>query len=87
MLGADGIDEEKVKKILKIEMTASPEELEEAIRDKKDDMKRAAENLLFETAALLRDELVELERELATKKTSSTGAKRQGARKKKDARA
>jgi len=82
MLGADGIDEEKVKKILKIEMTASPEELEEAIRDKKDDMKRAAENLLFETAALLRDELVELEHELALKKsTSSTSARRKGARK------
>jgi excinuclease ABC subunit B len=83
MLGADGVDEEKVKKILSIEMTASPAELEAAIKEKKDEMKRAAENLLFETAALLRDELVELERELATKKTSSSGAKRKGARKKK----
>ncbi|MFA5946918.1 MAG: excinuclease ABC subunit UvrB [Patescibacteria group bacterium] len=82
MLGADGIDEEKVKKILKIEMTASPEELEEAIRDKKDDMKRAAENLLFETAALLRDELVELEKELAAKKSTSPRGKNRGARKK-----
>ncbi|MFA5945290.1 MAG: excinuclease ABC subunit UvrB [Patescibacteria group bacterium] len=84
MLGGDGIDKERTRKILKIELTASPEELEEVIKDKKAEMKRAAEDLMFETAVILRDELVELEKELEEKRKSETSphsAVRRGTRK------
>jgi excinuclease ABC subunit B len=71
MLGGDSaVSEEKIKEIMKIEMTASKGELEEMIRDKKKEMASAAENLMFETAALLRDEISTLEKELHGKKKS-----------------
>jgi excinuclease ABC subunit B len=57
-------DEKDIKGILKIEMTAEPHELKKVIIEKKGEMKKAAANLLFETAALLRDEIEELEKEL-----------------------
>lgn len=69
MLGASGVDEEKTKRVLKIEMTASAEELKEVIAEKKEEMKNAAKNLMFETAAILRDEIVMLEKELQGKET------------------
>ncbi|MEK7183342.1 MAG: excinuclease ABC subunit UvrB, partial [Patescibacteria group bacterium] len=62
MLGATS--EAETKKILNIEISASPKELEEVIQDKKREMKEAAGNLLYETAAILRDEIVLLENEL-----------------------
>ncbi|HRH32014.1 MAG TPA: UvrB/UvrC motif-containing protein, partial [bacterium] len=76
MLGATA--EVETKKILNIEISASPKELEEVIRDKKQEMKEAAANLLYETAAILRDEIVLLENELATK-TGSPVPKKRGA--------
>jgi excinuclease ABC subunit B len=66
MLGGEA-DTADVKKILSIEMTASPKEIKAVIADKKEEMRLAAENLLFETAALLRDEITELEKELNAK--------------------
>lgn len=65
MLGATS--ETETKKILNIEISASPKELEEVIKDKKQDMKDAAAQLLYETAAILRDEIVLLENELREK--------------------
>jgi excinuclease ABC subunit B len=79
MLGATG--EADTKKILNIEISASPKELEEVIADKKREMKEAAANLLYETAAILRDEIVLLENELADKKGSPVPKKRAGRRK------
>ncbi len=63
---------DKTKKILRIEMTASPKELRAVILEKKEEMQAAAENLLFETAGLLRDEIAILEAELAGKVTKKT---------------
>ena len=59
-----GVD---IKDVLKIEMTAQPHELEEVIQEKREEMKKAAKAELFETAALLRDEIEELENELKQK--------------------
>ena len=56
-----------VSKILDIEITASPLEIEEAIKEKEIEMDKAAANLLFETAALLRDEIASLKKELGEK--------------------
>ena len=60
-----------VKDILKLEMTAEPHEIEEVIKEKDCDMKEAARHLDFETAAILRDEIVLLKKELAGKTKKS----------------
>ena len=62
-----GLGETDVKNILKIEMTASSKEIKEVIAEKKEEMKKAAANLQFELAAILRDEIKVLENELQTK--------------------
>lgn len=65
MLGDDGVNEEKAKKVLQIEISASPQEIRAMIAQKKEEMVKAASNLLFETAGVLRDEIKVLEDELA----------------------
>ena len=50
MLGAR--DEKDVRDILKIELTAEPHEIEEVIKEKEAEMKCAARDLDFETAAI-----------------------------------
>ncbi|OGL71251.1 excinuclease ABC subunit B [Candidatus Uhrbacteria bacterium RIFCSPHIGHO2_02_FULL_53_13] len=60
-------DEESVRDILKIELTAEPHEIEEVIKEKEAEMKHAARELDFETAAILRDEVAVLQKELAKK--------------------
>jgi excinuclease ABC subunit B len=67
MLGGD--PDENAKKILDIEMVAEPHEIEDVIKEKEKEMKKAAKELDFETAALLRDEIVYLNRELKGNKT------------------
>ena len=59
--------EKTTEAVLKIEMTAEPHEIEEVIREKDAQMKEAARKLDFETAAILRDEIVVLKRELEPK--------------------
>ena len=81
MLGATS--EVETKKILNIEISASPKELAEVILDKKKEMKEAAANLLYETAAILRDEIVLLENELAAKTGSPVPKKKRTGRSKK----
>jgi excinuclease ABC subunit B len=76
MLGGEEDQEETIRDILKIEMTATAKELEEVIHDKEYDMKEAANKLDFETAALLRDELDVLKKELAEKKGKKKGKKK-----------
>ena len=62
LLGVESVD--TTKKILAIELTATPGEIKAVIKQKKEEMKMAAGNLLFETAAILRDEITVLEMEL-----------------------
>ena len=60
---------EGVRDVLKLEMTAEPHEIEHVIKEKEYEMKEAANQLDFETAAILRDEIVLLAKELKIKKT------------------
>jgi excinuclease ABC subunit B len=55
-------DKKHCQKILEIDLTGDARPLEEIIKDKKQKMKEAAESLEFELAAILRDEIKELER-------------------------
>ncbi len=65
MLGKKEVETER---ILDIELSVAPGEIEEIIRDKNEGMRIAARNLDFETAAILRDEIVLLKKELKEKK-------------------
>jgi excinuclease UvrABC helicase subunit UvrB len=64
------------KRILKIELTAEPQEIAEVILDKQREMKEAARKLDFETAALLRDEIGVLKKELESKTAAAPKKKR-----------
>ncbi len=61
--------EKSIKDILKLELTAETHEIEEVIEEKTYDMKEAARKLDFETATLLRDEIVLLKKEVEKKST------------------
>ncbi len=75
MFGAAANDKlENAKKVLKLEMTAEPHEIAEVILEKEKEMKAAARQLDFETAAILRDELVVLKKELDNKVKETKGA-------------
>ncbi len=62
-----GGDEKSTEAILKLELTAEPHEIKEVINEKEYEMKEAAKKLDFETAAILRDEIVLLRKELKQK--------------------
>ncbi len=75
MLGAEGVA--SIEDILKLELTADPRELEQVIKEKDYEMKEAARKLDFETAAILRDEIELLAKELkkkSGKKTKTTSS-------------
>jgi excinuclease ABC subunit B len=63
-----GGDEQSIASILKLEMTAEPHEIAHVIKEKEYEMKEAAKKLDFETAAILRDEILLLSKELNSKK-------------------
>lgn len=67
-----------VKEILKLELTADTHDLKTVLRNKEAEMKNAAKELQFELAAILRDEINEILKEIKTReKTGSplpTGA-------------
>ena len=65
VLGVQG--EINIKEILKLELTAEPHELKKVIQEKEFDMRKAAQDLDFETAAILRDEIVLLKKEMKEK--------------------
>lgn len=64
-----GLDEKEgdIASVLDIELTASPDEITEVIKEKEREMVLASENLNFETAAILRDEIQALKKELEKK--------------------
>ena len=59
-----GEEASSIEGILAIELTAEPHEIEQVIKEKEYEMKEAARKLDFETAALLRDEVSVLKKEL-----------------------
>ena len=59
-----GEAKDDTKDVLKLELTAEPHEIKEVIREKEKEMRDAAFNLDFETAAILRDQIVLLKKEI-----------------------
>ena len=66
------VDSKDVKDILKLELTAETHDLRTVLKQKEAEMKEAARNLQFELAAILRDEISELLKEI--KKREKTGS-------------
>ena len=62
-------EERSIKDILKLELKADSHEIQEVIKEKEVEMREAARKLDFETATLLRDEVVMLKKELEKKST------------------
>ena len=63
--------EKDIKAILKLELTADSHELGDIIKQKEKEMKEAAKNLEFELAAILRDEIGQLDNELRKRNRES----------------
>ncbi|HLD18043.1 MAG TPA: excinuclease ABC subunit UvrB [Patescibacteria group bacterium] len=62
-----GSEQKSIEGILDLELMAEPHEIEEVIQEKLQEMKKASMKLDFETAAVLRDEIVLLKKELREK--------------------
>ncbi|MBD3250874.1 hypothetical protein GF380_00120, partial [Candidatus Uhrbacteria bacterium] len=58
------VNSKDVKEILKLELSAETHDLETVLKQKEKEMKEAAGNLEFELAAVLRDEMGEINKEL-----------------------
>jgi excinuclease ABC subunit B len=69
------IGEKDVKEILKLELSAETRDLQTVLRTKEEEMKNAARDLEFELAAILRDEINEILKEI--KKREGTGPKKE----------
>ncbi|MCR4256148.1 MAG: helicase-related protein, partial [Candidatus Uhrbacteria bacterium] len=70
MLGLS-VTEKDVKEILKLELSGETGDLETVKRKKEKEMKEAAQNLEFELAAILRDEVMQLEKEIRKRSKAS----------------
>ena len=70
MLGLD-VKSKDVKEILKLELTAETHSLTEVRKKKEKEMKEASLNLEFELAAILRDEITVITKELKKRQKSS----------------
>jgi excinuclease ABC subunit B len=70
MLGLE-ITEKDVKEILKLELSGETADLETVMKKKDKEMKEAAKNLEFELAAILRDEVMQLEKEIRKRSKTS----------------
>jgi excinuclease ABC subunit B len=70
MLGL-AITEKDVKEILKLELSGETADLETVMKKKDKEMKEAAKNLEFELAAILRDEVMQLEKEIRKRSKTS----------------
>lgn len=68
-----GLDTKKIKsrkhseKILELDLTGDARPLKEILKEKKEKMREAADKLEFELAAVLRDEIAQLEKEIKKK--------------------
>ncbi len=71
MLGLQTAAEKDVKEILKLELGAETHSLLEVKKKKEKEMKEAARNLEFELAAILRDELTILDKEIKKREKGS----------------
>ncbi len=70
MLGLS-VTEKDVKEILKLELSGESRDLEVVLKKKEKEMKEAAKNLEFELAAILRDEVMQLEKEIRKRSKAS----------------
>lgn len=70
MLGLEG-KEKDVKEILKLELSAETHNLSEVRKQKEKEMKEAALNLEFELAAILRDEIAVITKEMKKRQKAS----------------
>lgn len=70
MLGLS-VTEKDVKEILKLELTGETHDLGTVLKKKEAEMKEAAKNLEFELAAILRDEVLQLEKEIRKRSKAS----------------
>ncbi len=61
-----------VKEILKLELSAETRDLREVMKQKEEDMKNASKNLEFELAAVLRDELIVLMKEIKKREKTAS---------------
>ena len=75
-LGLEGglSDEKNIKEILKLELTAETHDLKQVMKQKEAEMKQAAQDLQFELAAILRDEIGVLSKELKNRDKESKKA-------------
>lgn len=71
------VDSKDVKEILKLELSAETHDLKTVMQEKEKEMKEAALNLEFELAAVLRDEITEINKELKARE-KKLKAKRKG---------
>ncbi len=74
------VSEKDVKEILKLELNAETHDLQTVLNQKEAEMKEAARNLEFELATILRDETIEIRKELkrrqAAERTKTKGGPR-----------
>lgn len=70
MLGLS-VTEKDVKEILKLELSGETHDLGTVLKKKESEMKEAAKNLEFELAAILRDEVMQLEKEIRKRSRQS----------------
>jgi len=77
MLGLE-VKEKDVKEILKLELQAETHSLETVRKRKEKEMKEAAKNLEFELAAILRDEVLQLGKEMRKRSRKSTLPEKEG---------
>jgi excinuclease ABC subunit B len=71
ILGFESTASKDVKEILKLELGAETHSLQQVKKQKEKEMKDAAKNLEFELAAILRDEVTILEKELKKREKGS----------------
>lgn len=76
MLGLSTPAQKDIKEILKLELSAETHDLKTVLKQKEAEMKEASANLEFELAAILRDEMNEIVKEMKTREKTSAGKER-----------